>query len=335
MSVAVKENSMIRKVKITPTISGTGRILSIVLSGLILFFVTDSSAEPKQEEAQNVNASQQTYFDTPGHAVSALLEALKNDDDKVILNIFGPEYEDEIVQSDRAGTRANRMEVYRASEEMWVLQDEGNDKKILVIGKEVWPMPIPLVKEEKGWRFYTAEGIEEIINRRIGRNELSAIEVCRYYLAAQKQFASRDRDGDEVLEYAQFIKSTEGTHDGLYWEAVYQEEISPFGPLVAEVKEHLEGSKPGDPFKGYYFKILTRQGKDVPGGQYDYIINGNMIAGFAMVAFPADYGTSGVMTFLVSHHGKDYQKDLGPDTPAIARAISEFNLDKTWTKVSD
>ena len=131
------------------------------------------------------------------------------------------------------------------------------------------------------------------------------------------------------------IKSTEGTHDGLYWKAVDQEEMSPFGPLVAEGREYLEGSKPGDPFKGYYFKILTRQGKDVPGGQYDYIINGNMIAGFAMVAFPADYGTSGVMTFLVSHHGKDYQKDLGPDTPAIARAISEFNLDKTWTKVSD
>ena len=185
-----EENSMIRKVKVTPTISGTGRILSIVLSGLILFFVTDSSAEPKQEEAQNVNASQQTYFDTPDQAVNALLEVLKNDDDTAMLKIFGPEYEDEIIQSDRAGTRANRLQVYQAAEEMWVLQDEGNDKKILVIGKEVWPMPIPLVREEKGWRFHTAEGIEEIINRRIGRNELSAIEVCRYYLAAQKQFAS-------------------------------------------------------------------------------------------------------------------------------------------------
>jgi len=316
-------------------ISCTSRILFIVLGGLIVFFVADSSAEPKQEEAQNVNASQQTLFDTPDQAVSALLEALKNDDDKAILNIFGHEYEDEIVQSDRAGTRANRMQVYRAAEEMWIFQDEGNDKKILVVGKEVWPMPIPLVKEEKGWRFNTAEGIEEIINRRIGRNELSAIEVCRYYLTAQKQFASRDRDGDEVLEYAQLIKSTEGIHDGLYWEAVDQEEISPFGPLVAEVKEHLEGREPGGPFKGYFFKILTRQGKDVPGGQYNYLINGNMIAGFAMVSFPADYGTSGVMTFLVSHHGKVHQKDLGPDTPTIAPAISEFNLDKTWTKVSD
>ena len=335
MGVAVKENSMSRKVKKTPRISCTGRILSIVLAGWIIFSATDCLAEPKQEATQHANANKQALFDTPDQAVNALLEALKNDDDKVILNIFGPEYENLLIQSDRVGTRANRMQAYQAAEEMWVLRDEGNNKKILVVGKEVWPMPIPLVKEEKGWRFHTAEGIEEIINRRIGRNELSAIEVCRYYLTAQKQFASRDRDGDEVLEYAQIIKSTEGTHDGLYWDDADQEEISPFGPLVAEVREYLEGSKPGDPFKGYFFKILTRQGKNVPGGQYDYLINGNMIAGFAMIAFPADYGTSGVMTFLTSHHGQTYQKDLGPDTATIAPAISEFNLDKTWTKVPD
>ena len=137
------------------------------------------------------------------------------------------------------------------------------------------------------------------------------------------------------MEYAQLIKSDEGTQNGLYWEAKEGEELSPFGPLVAEAKEYLEGRKPGDPFKGYYFKIITAQGKDAPGGQYSYIINGNMIGGFAMLAFPADYGISGIMTFLISHHGTVYQKDLGPDTPSIAQAISEYNLDKTWTKVQD
>jgi hypothetical protein len=326
---------MSQKMKKTPRISCTGRILSIILGGLLVLAASDCLAESKQEVTQQSKADHQTFFDTPDQAVNALLEALKNDDDKAMLKIFGPEFEDVIALRDRVETQANRMRVYRAAEEMWILRDEGNNKKIFVVGKEVWPMPIPLVEEGKGWRFNTAEGIEEIIHRRIGRNELSAIEVCRYYLTAQKYFATRDRDGDKVLEYAQAIKSTDGNHDGLYWETADQEEISPFGPLVAEVKEHLEGGEPGDPFKGYYFKILTRQGKNVPGGQYDYLINGNMIAGFAMIGFPADYGRSGVMTFLTSHHGQTYQKDLGPDTATIASAISEFNLDKTWAKVSD
>jgi hypothetical protein len=326
---------MSKKIYKIPMITYPGIILQVVFAGLIVLSVVGGAVAQQQGVAQQTDVNPQTFFETPDQAVNALLEAAKNDDNEAMLNIFGHEYEYVINQSDRAGTRANRIQAYRSAQEMLTLRDEGNDKKILVIGKELWPMPIPLVKEEKGWRFNTEEGIEEILNRRIGLNELSAIEVCGYYLTGQKDFASRDRDGDQVLEYAQLIKSDEGAHNGLYWEAKEGEELSPFGPLVADAKEHLEGRNPGDPFKGYYFKILTQQGQDAPGGQYSYIINGNMIGGFAMIAFPADYSISGIMTFLISHHGTVYQKDLGPDTQSIAPVISEFNLDKTWTEVQD
>jgi len=339
---------MSKKIKKTLVTLCTGRILSIVLAGLVGLPLASCAGAPKSEAkhpsgetqqatgvTEQAKANHQTFFETPDQAVNALLDAAKNDDNEAMLNIFGHEYEYVINQSDRAGTRANRMQAYRSAQEILTLRDEGNGKKILVIGKELWPMPIPLVKEEKGWRFNTEEGIEEIINRRIGLNELSAIEVSQFYLTAQKEFASRDRDEDQVLEYAQLIKSDEGAQNGLYWEAKDGEELSPFGPLVADAKEHLDGRQPGDPFKGYYFKILTQQGEDVPGGKYNYIINGNMIGGFAMVAFPADYSISGVMTFLISHHGIVYQKDLGPDTASIASAINQFNLDNTWTEVQD
>jgi len=196
-------------------------------------------------------------------------------------------------------------------------------------------MPIPLIKAGAGWRFDTPAGIEEIVNRRIGENELSAIDVSAAYVKGQKQFAGQDRDGDRVLEYAQNIKSSKGAQDGLYWEAKVGEELSPFGPLVAEQQDYLKDRNPGDPFKGYYFKILTRQGEKAPGGRHDYVINGNMIAGFAMAAFPADYGVSGIMTFIVSHHGLVYQKDIGPNSLLLGRALQVFNPDQTWVEVKN
>jgi len=313
--------------------SYTGSILAVVLGGLVVFFAADRSPAQGQGAVQQGKAGEQMLFQTPDEAMKVVLRALKNDDDQAMIGIFGPKYEKEIVPTDRIAKRANRMRAYRAAKEMWTWQKEGKGKRTLVIGNEAWPMPIPLVKEAKGWRFDTAAGIEEIINRRIGRNELSAIEVIGAYVSAQKLFASRDRDGDKVLEYAQRIKSTEGAHDGLYWEAKKGEEVSPFGPLVAEDRDYLEGHEPGDPFHGYYFKILTRQGKRAPGGRHDYVINGNMIAGFAMVAYPADYGTSGIMTFLVSHNGTVYENDLGPDTPFLGAAMHEYNPDDMWKDV--
>ncbi len=172
-----------------------------------------------------------------------------------------------------------------------------------------------------------------MIIRRIGRNELSAVEICQAYMEAQIQYARTDRDGDDVREFAQTILSDEGQMGGLYWEAGDGEELSPFGPLVAEARDYLEGREVGDPFKGYYYKILTRQGAKAPGGRYDYIINGNMIAGFALIAFPADHGNSGIMTFVCNHQGKVYQKDLGEDTDLIAGGMVVYNPDSTWSEV--
>jgi hypothetical protein len=193
-------------------------------------------------------------------------------------------------------------------------------------------LPIPLLRQGSNWRFATEQGFEEILNRRIGGNERSAIAVLRAYLDAQSEYASRDRDGDGVLQYAQKIRSTPGKYDGLYWpaDATNGEEDSPFGPLIADSASYLAGHKQGDPFRGYHFRILTRQGKSAPGGAYSYVINGRMLAGFAMVAYPNAYGESGVMTFLVSHNGKVYEKNLGKNTNSIAASMTAFDPGAGW-----
>jgi len=306
----------------------------IVITGVMIIGLPDRTAAQAPDNTEKVAAGHK-LFPTPDAASKALLDALKNDDDAALLAIFGDEIKEVMDSTEKVERHANRMRVYQAARELLVWRESGNDKRTLVVGNKAWPMPIPLIKAAAGWRFDTPAGIDEIVNRRIGRNELSAIDVSVAYVKAQKQFASRDRDSDKVREYAQKIRSPEGTRDGLYWEAKAGEEISPFGPLVAEERDYYEGLEPEDPFKGYYFKILTRQGEKAPGGRYDYVINSNMIAGFAMVAFPADYGISGIMTFIVSHHGVVYQKDIGPDSPLLGRALQVFNPDKTWAPVKN
>jgi hypothetical protein len=206
----------------------------------------------------------------------------------------------------------------------------------MVVGKNAWPLPIPIVHGERGWQFDTAAGVDEIIARRVGANELETIGVLRAYVDAQVQYAGADRDDDEVLEYAQKLMSTQGKKDGLYWEtASLDDEQSPFGPFVAELPAYVRERQAGEPYMGYYYRVLTRQGENVPGGRYDYIINGNMIAGFAAVAVPAEYGETGVMTLVVSHHGQIFEKDLGDDTAVLAAAIQEYNPDGTWTLVKE
>jgi hypothetical protein len=216
-----------------------------------------------------------------------------------------------------------------------VLQAPSADRRVLLIGEEAWPMPVPIVRTGERWRFATEEGEDELVNRRIGGNERSAIQVLRAYIDAQRAYAARDRDGDGVLQYAQKLASTPGKRDGLYWPAdpAKGEEASPFGPLIAEAAPYLKGHKAGDPYRGYRFRILTRQGKHAPGGAYNYVINGRMIAGFALVAFPAEYGKSGVMTFVVSHNGNVYEKDLGKDSAAIGAKMSAFDPGPGWTIV--
>ncbi len=282
--------------------------------------------------AQAAVAETQMHFETPEAAVEALLMALKNNDDGALTALFGAEYADRLISKDKVAARETRERLYEVAQKALVLRKDTADRVILVIGPDAWPFPIPLVRSGTDWRFYTAEGIEEIANRRIGADELKAIAVCRDYIAAQRQYASKIRDKSGVRKFAQRLVSKTGTEDGLYWDpAVAGGEESPFGPQIAEFLK--AGRKAGDPYYGYFFRVLTRQGSHVPGGRYNYVINGNMIAGFALVAFPAGYRNTGVMTFLVSHHGKVYQKDLGPRTSEIVKAMQEYNPDATWTEV--
>jgi hypothetical protein len=276
-------------------------------------------------------AKQQATFKKAEDLVAGLLDALQKDDVNAMLDLFDREYEDQILGGDEVASHANMAIIARAMQTDTDLVDTGKNRKILYIGSEHWPFPFPLIRERRRWHFDTEAGIDETINRRVGRNELSAISNCNAYVNAQIQYASADRDGDEVLEYAQVIQSTADNRDGLYWDAAEGEEISPFGPLMADAKAYL--SDPGDPYKGYYYKIISRQGANAPGGRYDYIINGNMIAGFGLIAFPADHGNSGVMTFMCNHLGKVYERDLGPDSDLIAAGIDEYNPGSSWKLV--
>ena len=264
------------------------------------------------------------------------MAALKADSDAAMVAIFGDEHKDLIINSDRAATSATRAKILAAMQTLRVLQEPSPDRRVLVIGDEAWPMPIPIVRAGDRWRFATEEGEDEIVNRRIGGNERNAIYVLRAYIDAQRAYAARDRDGDGVLQYAQKLASAPGKHDGLYWpaDAAKGEEASPFGPLIAESAAYLKGHAAGDPYRGYHFRILTRQGKNAPGGAYSYVINGRMIAGFAMVAYPAEYGKSGVMTFIVSHNGKVYEKDLGKDSAAIGAKMTTFDPGAGWKEVA-
>jgi Protein of unknown function (DUF2950) len=281
-------------------------------------------------------AAPQETFATPEAAVDALMAALKADSDPAMHAIFGEEHKDIIDSSDPSATSATRAKILAAMQTLRVLKEPGPDRRVLVIGDEAWPMPIPIVRTGDRWRFATEEGADEIVNRRIGGNERNAIYVLRAYLDAQREYAAVDRDGDEVLQYAQKVASSPGKHDGLYWPAdpAKGEELSPFGPLLAEAAAYLKGHAAGDPYRGYYFRILTRQGKNAPGGAYNYVINGRMIAGFAMVAYPAEYGKSGVMTFIVSHNGKVYEKNLGKNSTAIGAEMSAFDPGAGWKEVT-
>jgi hypothetical protein len=279
-------------------------------------------------------AAPQETFATPEEAVTALKDALKSGGNEPILKLFGEEYKDLFIQPDQAASSANRARILAAMQTLSVLHELAPDRQELVIGDKAWPFPIPLVRVDQRWHFATVEGAEELLNRYIGANELSAIDVLRAYVRAQREYAARDRNGDGVLEFAQKLASADGQRDGLYWpaDAAKVEEQSPFGPLIAASSAYLEGHKQGDAYRGYHFRILTRQGEGAAGGAYDYMINGRMLAGFAMVAYPAEYGVSGVMTFIVNQNGAVFEKDSGDDSSALGAKMEKF--DSTgWTVV--
>jgi hypothetical protein len=285
----------------------------------------------------------QQRFPSAEAAVTAMASALRSDDTGALLAVFGPDGEELVSSGDPVADQAERDHFLAHYDGKNLLKADGADRMVLHVGNDEGPFPIPLIKEEDGWRFDTEEGATEILARRIGRNELNTIQVCLAYVDAQREYASKDRSGDGLLEYAQRFASDFGEKNGLYWEVGDGEEQSPLGPLVAEAQEtgYMAGESGGKtdgrplPYHGYYYRILKAQGKDAPGGAYDYLAGDRMIGGFALVAYPAQYGSSGIMTFVTNHDGEVYQKDLGEDTEADGRAMTLFNPDGTWEAVKN
>ena len=275
----------------------------------------------------------QKTFSSPEDASNALFTAVQNDDEKALLDILGPDGKQIVSSGDDtedAESRANFVQKYL---EMHRLVKEPDGTTTLYIGAENWPTPIPLVNKGNLWYFDTEAGKNEILYRRVGRNELSAIRVCQELVAAEKEYHSAQHN-----EYAQKIFSDEGQHDGLYWKAAEGEPESPVGPLVAsafagDTAKSQEGVP--TPYRGYYYRMLTRQGKNGPGGAKSHIVNGKMTGGFAFVAYPAEYRSSGVMTFIVSEDGVVYQKDLGKKTDVLAKAMKEYNPNSSWQKAEE
>jgi hypothetical protein len=281
--------------------------------------------------------TKQEKFKSPEDAFNALIEATRTNDTAELLAIFGPEGKDIISSGDAVADMAARKRFVKAADEA-VKFSKLDDKTVLpVIGKDACSFPIPLVKSGQQWVFSSEEGRQEILNRRIGRNELNTIQFSLHYVDAQREYFGKNRDGSGVLQYAQRFRSHKGKKDGLYWEAAPGEEESPLGPLVARATEEgYSARKPGEkrvPYHGYYFNILKSQGSSAPGGAMDYVINGKMTAGFGLLAYPAQYGVSGIMTFEVNQQGIVYEKDLGPKTEEVAKAITQYDPDKTWQKV--
>jgi len=297
---------------------------SIPLFLLLLPAMTVSCGS--QEEAPGQKA-----FSSPEDAVVALVQAARTDNKAEITAIFGPDAQKVLASGDPVMDRRS-VEVFLAAYEERAQLTNENDKRTLLIGNEEWPFPIPLVKENWKWRFDTAAGVKEVLFRRIGRNELSTITACRTFVEAQKEYAKKPHDGKPAGAYAQKFASTPGKQDGLYWKNEESQEPSPLGELAAQAA--AEGyRRSGDqpvPFHGYYFRMLTAQGKNADGGARNYLKDGEMREGFSLIALPAEYGSSGIVTFIVNQDGIVREKDLGPNTAQIAAQITKFDPDSSW-----
>jgi hypothetical protein len=280
-------------------------------------------------------ADRQKTFGSPEEAVKTLMTATTAGDIKALESILGPGSASLIRSGDAVADRTGRERFAKAYAEANKIAREGDAKAVLLVGKDEWPMPIPLVKDAAGWHFDTKQGMEEILNRRVGRNELSAAQAILAYVDAQREYYLRNPQGDKLLHYAQKFDSARGKRDGLFFPTKAGERPSPLGPMFASAKAEgytKDGDGLPDPYHGYRYRILKGQGPDAPGGAYDYVAQGRMIGGFALIAWPASYGSSGVMTFIVNHDGVVYEKDLGPNTAAAVRKITKFNPEKTWKR---
>lgn len=278
----------------------------------------------------------QTAFSSPEAAVDALKTAASTGDEATLTAIFGSEGEEILSSGDVVADRSNREVFVTALDQQWSLADVEKGRKELIIGHEQWPFPVPLVKDRDGWRFDTLAGKWEVLARRVGRNELAAINVCRVYVLAQRKYAGEDSDGKREGPYAQKVRSTPGEKDGLYWQTDPGESPSPLSDLAAQAEKEgysTEGEDGGKPFHGYYYRILKKQGPSSASGPKDYIVDGQMTGGFALIAWPAEYGNSGVMTFIVNQSGFIYEADLGGKTAEIVAKIEAYNPDPRWKLV--
>jgi hypothetical protein len=291
---------------------------------------------------ENKGNEQQLRFSSADDAVNTLITALRSNDKTKLEQIFGAGSDQLLSSGDDTADQFNRQRVLEAYDQKHQLVTNSDGSMTLDIGEKDWPMPIPIVKDDKTnkWVFDTDAGADEIVNRRIGRNELDVIQVCQAIGDAQREYATQDHNNDGVPEYARKFISDAGQKNGLYWEAAEGEAPSPLGELVADAQGEGYSAAPSQtgqlrPYHGYYYRILTAQGKDAPGGAQDYVVNGKLIGGYAIVAWPAEYGNSGIMTFIVNNDGDVYEKDLGEATERIASRMTSFNPDHTWKKVVD
>jgi hypothetical protein len=302
------------------------RIARTIICALGLAFIAPT---------ESVAATSQQSFESPQAGVTALIKAVKANDKSALRAIFGPEGSKLLSSGDAVADAHSRAAFIKSYDEANKMVFEGETKATLVIGKDEWPMPIPLAKHSGSWRFDTLIGKDEILKRRVGRNELYAMQVCLSIVDAEREYAARHLDRDGVPVYASRFTSSPGRRDGLYWPTQTNEVSSPLGALLANAAD--EGySHPGvlqrEPYHGYYYRILTRQGENAPDGARDFLIKDKMIGGFAVIAYPARYGASGVTSFIVNHDGVIYEKDLGKHTKTVAAAITKFNPGAGWKK---
>lgn len=308
-----------------------------VLTGLlavILIMLTVGMAFGAASKA----AQKQKMFSSAEDAMKAAVAAAKNNDDKEIMAIFGPSVKELLFSGDAVADKQRRAQFLKLYDEKHSLVTE-KDGMVILIGNKDWPFPIPIAKKGDSWFFDTDKGRNEVLNRRIGDNELYTIQSMLAVVDAQREYAMFDRDGNGVTDYAQKFLSDPGKKNGLYWKTKEGEALSPLGEFMSgaqlDTYEKAKTKQTPIPYHGYYYKMLHKQGKNASGGAFDYMVKGKMIGGFAAVAFPAKYGNSGVMTFVVNHDGTVYEKDLGKNTAATAKAMKSFDPDKTWKKVPE
>ena len=302
---------------------------TVLVTGLFALTLAAQTPAPPKPAAPPPPA--QPSFASPEEAINAMGDAAERNDTATMLKLLGPGGKELVQPAGDPGAKEDRANFAKMLHEKLNLEkDPTNPNRVtFAVGSEDWPFPVPLVRDKRGkWYFDTEAGSMEVLARHIGRDELNAIEVCRGYVEAQLAYADLDRDADGILEYAQKVVSSPGKHDGLYWE----DEPGNLVPksFAAAAEAAAQGGKKPEPYHGYYYRILKAQGSAAEGGAVRYVVKGEMIGGFALVAWPAEYGVTGVKTFIVNHKGVVYEKDLGPTTTALAHQMTTFNPDKTW-----